>query len=122
MLLQMASEKLGVPVDRLTVSAGVVSDKTASGKKVSYGQLVDGKKIERHLPKVPIKAYAALRLPKQHLQRKDALAKVTGKAEFTGRCEAAWVALRAHSAAPGAWGQAEVGKQHGCPRRRLAPA
>lgn len=82
-LLQMASEKLGVPVARLQVSAGVVSDKSAPDKKVSYAQLVDGKKIERHLPKVPIKEYAALRLPKQRLQRKDALAKVTGKAEYS---------------------------------------
>ena len=82
-LLQMASEKLGVPVESLQVSAGVVSIKTAPDKRVSYAQLVDGKKIEQHLPKVPIKEYAALRLPKQRLQRKDALAKVTGKAEFS---------------------------------------
>jgi nicotinate dehydrogenase subunit B len=82
-LLQMAAEKLEVPVDRLIVSAGVISDKSAPGKHVSYGQLVGGKKIERHLPKVPIKAYAALRLSKQKLQRKDAIAKVTGKAEYS---------------------------------------
>lgn len=82
-LLQMASEKLSVPVDRLTISAGVVSDRTSPGKKVSYGQLVDGKKIERHLANVPIKPYPELRLSKQHLQRKDAIAKVNGTAEFT---------------------------------------
>ncbi len=82
-LLQMASEKLDVPVERLTVSAGVISDKTAPDKSVSYGQLVDGKRIERHLGKAPIKRYAELRLTHQHLQRKDALVKVTGKAEFT---------------------------------------
>ena len=82
-LLQMAAEKLGVPVDRLTVSAGVISDKSAPGKHVSYGQLVGGKKIERHLPKVPIKAYETLRLPKQKLPRKDVIAKVTGKAEYS---------------------------------------
>src|SRR5664279_3865041 len=54
-LLQMASEKLDVPVANLTVKAGVVSDKNAPDKKVGYGQLVGGKKIERHLAKVPIK-------------------------------------------------------------------
>lgn len=81
-LLQMASEKLDVPVARLVVHAGVISDKTAPDKRVSYGQLVDGKKITRHLPKVPIKPYSELHLSKQHLLRKDALAKVTGKAEF----------------------------------------
>jgi len=82
-LLQMASEKLGVPVDGLTVKAGIISAKSAPDKKVSYGQLVHGKKIERHLAKVPIKPYPALHLSKQHLQRKDALAKVNGTAGFT---------------------------------------
>ena len=82
-LFQMASEKLGVPVDGLTVKAGVISAKSAPAKKVSYGQLVDGKKIERHLAKVPVKPYSALHLSQQRLQRKDAVAKVSGKAEFT---------------------------------------
>jgi len=82
-LLQMAAEKLGVPVERLRVHAGVISDQAAPDKKVGYGQLVDGKKIERHLAKVPVKPYPALGLSKQRLLRKDALAKVAGKAEFT---------------------------------------
>ena len=81
-LLQLASEKLGVPVDRLTVKSGVVSDKTAPDKKVGYAQLVDGKRIERHAGKVPVKPYADMKLPKQHLLRKDAIAKVKGTAEF----------------------------------------
>jgi len=82
-LLQMASEKLGVPVDGLTVKSGVISAKNAPAKKVGYGQLVDGKRIERHLAKVPIKPYPELHLSKQRLQRKDAIVKVDGKAEFT---------------------------------------
>jgi nicotinate dehydrogenase subunit B len=82
-LLQMAAEKLGVPVDGLAVRAGVVSAKSAPDKRVGYGQLVAGKKIERHLAKVPIKPYPELHLSKLHLQRKDALAKVNGTAEFT---------------------------------------
>jgi nicotinate dehydrogenase subunit B len=81
-LLQMASEKLGVPVDALTVSRGVISDKNAPDKKVSYGQLAGGKRIERHLAKVPIKPYQELHLSKQHLLRKDAIAKISGTAEF----------------------------------------
>src|SRR5208283_5216578 len=48
-LLQMASEKLDVPVDRLTVSSGVISEKGVPDRKVTYGQLVEGKRIERHL-------------------------------------------------------------------------
>lgn len=82
-LLQMASEKLGVPVDGLTVSAGIVSAKNAPDKRVSYGQLVAGRRIERHLVKVSIKPYPELRLSKLHLQRKDAMAKVNGTAEFS---------------------------------------
>ena len=82
-LLRMASEKLNVPVDRLIVKAGVISDKTAMDRQIGYGQLVDGKKIERHLGKVPIKPYPELRYSREHLQRKDAVAKVNGTAEFT---------------------------------------
>ncbi len=82
-LLQMASEKLDVPVGNLTVSAGIISEKSTPNKKVSYAQLVGGKRIERHMAKVPLKQYSALRLSKQHLQRKDALAKVNGKAEYS---------------------------------------
>jgi isoquinoline 1-oxidoreductase len=81
-LLQMASEKLGVPVEALTVKAGVISAKSAPDKHVSFGQLVGGKKIERHLAKVPIKPYPELHLSKQHLLRKDAIAKINGTAEF----------------------------------------
>jgi CO/xanthine dehydrogenase Mo-binding subunit len=39
-LVEMASEKLGVPADKLTVTDGVVSDGT---KKVSYGELIGGR-------------------------------------------------------------------------------
>jgi isoquinoline 1-oxidoreductase len=82
-LFQMASEKLHVPVAELVVHAGVISVKSALDRRVTYGQLVQGKRIERHLAKVPIKPYPELHLSKQHLLRKDAIAKVNGKAEFT---------------------------------------
>ena len=48
-LLEMASEKLGVPVDRLTVIDGVVSDKNDAGKKVSYGELIGGRQFNVEL-------------------------------------------------------------------------
>jgi len=47
LLLQMAAERLQVSVDRLVVKAGVVSDRTDPTKTVTYGQLTEGKKIER---------------------------------------------------------------------------
>ena len=42
-LLQMASERLKVPVEKLTVSNGVISVIDAPAKKVSYSQLIGGK-------------------------------------------------------------------------------
>jgi len=47
-LIELASERLKVPVDRLTVENGVVFDKTNPKKKVGYGELARGKRIERH--------------------------------------------------------------------------
>jgi nicotinate dehydrogenase subunit B len=83
-LLQMAAEQLGVPAERLQVKAGVVSDPAAPGKRVTYGQLVQGKRIERHLEKVatkPVKTYSVVGHP---ATRKDALEKITGKAKYSG--------------------------------------
>src|SRR5882672_10958911 len=44
-LLGMASERLGVPVDQLAVSDGVVTVKADPSKKVTYGELIGGKKF-----------------------------------------------------------------------------
>src|SRR6185369_7012500 len=46
-LVQMASEKLGVPTDGLEVVDGVVRSKSDSSKRVSYAELAAGKRIER---------------------------------------------------------------------------
>ncbi|MGD0579523.1 MAG: molybdopterin cofactor-binding domain-containing protein [Bryobacteraceae bacterium] len=82
-LLQMAAEQLKAPVERLKVQAGVVTDPT-TGKKVTYAQLVEGKRIERHLDKVPVKTVAELRLVGHSVARKDSVEKVTGKAQYAG--------------------------------------
>ena len=61
-LLEMAAEKLEVPVDQLTVSDGIVYVKDKKKKKISYSQLTKGQKIERHLDKKPIvKDYSEFR-------------------------------------------------------------
>ena len=44
-LLDMASAQLGVPVAELTVSDGVVSARNDASKKVTYGQLIGGKRF-----------------------------------------------------------------------------
>ena len=41
-LLRLASQKLGIPVDQLTANDGVI---TSGSKRVTYGQLVEGKKF-----------------------------------------------------------------------------
>jgi len=83
-LVQMAAEQLQAPAGRLQVKAGVVTDPSAPGKRVTYAQLVQGKRIERHLEKAPVKPVSAFRVVGQSPRRKDALEKVTGKARYAG--------------------------------------
>jgi CO/xanthine dehydrogenase Mo-binding subunit len=44
-LLEMGSKRFEVPVDQLTVSDGLITVKTDPSKKVTYGELVGGKKF-----------------------------------------------------------------------------
>src|SRR5204863_9858830 len=44
-LLEMAATRLGVPVDQLAVSDGVVTVKADPTKHVTYGELIGGKKF-----------------------------------------------------------------------------
>ncbi len=81
-LLQMAAEKLGAPAGQLSVKAGVVSG--PSGREVTYAQLVGGRRIERHLDKVPVKPVSGYRVVGQSPRRKDAIEKLTGKAKYAG--------------------------------------
>ena len=83
-LLAMAGERLGVPVERLRVRDGVVADATEGGASLSYGRLVEGKRIEKHLANVPVKPVTQFQVIGQSPQRKDALEKVTGKAVYAG--------------------------------------
>jgi nicotinate dehydrogenase subunit B len=82
-LLQMAAERLSAPVERLRVKAGVVTD-PGQGKQVSYGELVAGKRIERHLEKVPVKPVSEFKLHGQSPARRDGLDKVSGRAQYAG--------------------------------------
>lgn len=55
-LLELASEHLKMPAEKLTVENGVVFDKTNKKTRVSYGELTNGKKIERRVSgKVAVK-------------------------------------------------------------------
>jgi nicotinate dehydrogenase subunit B len=44
-LLQMGSERLGVPVDQLAVSEGIITVKGDPSKNITYGQLIGGKRF-----------------------------------------------------------------------------
>ena len=81
-LLEMAAERLKIPAERLQARAGSISETGKPDNAVTYGQLVEGKRIERHLANVPVKAVAQFQLIGRSQRRKDALDKVTGGARF----------------------------------------
>jgi isoquinoline 1-oxidoreductase len=83
-LLQMAAERLQSPAERLLVKDGVVTDSGDASKRVTYAQLVEGRRIERHLQGIPRKSPGAFTAIGQSPSRKDALDKVTGKAKYAG--------------------------------------
>jgi nicotinate dehydrogenase subunit B len=83
-LVDMGSEYLKVPVSRLKVSDGVISDTVDNSKKVSYGELTRGKTIERHLEAKPkLKDYRKFRYTGKPFLHQDARQKVTGAAQFS---------------------------------------
>jgi isoquinoline 1-oxidoreductase len=81
-LLEMAAERLH-SVEPLSVHDGVVVD-PKQGTKVTYAELVAGRRIERHVPKAAAKPDKPGHAAGQSPVRKDAHDKVTGKAVFAG--------------------------------------
>ncbi|HSR08817.1 MAG TPA: molybdopterin cofactor-binding domain-containing protein, partial [Bryobacteraceae bacterium] len=82
-LLKLASQQLNVPVDRLTASNGVISVKGDASKKVTYAQLVNGKKLNLTLDKQakrkPAAEWTVLGKP---IGRPDMPAMATGRFEY----------------------------------------
>ena len=84
-LLQMAAERLQVPVADLAVEAGTVVHKTDRTKRVTYGQLTEGKRIERRIEGRPtLEAVSAFTIVGKSTTRRDGLEKVTGRAKYAG--------------------------------------
>jgi nicotinate dehydrogenase subunit B len=90
-LLEMGSAQLGVPVDQLAVSEGVITVKADQSRSVTYGQLIGGKKF--HVPltganinvvtgKAPVKPVQQLKNVGQSPQRYDIPAKVDGSLKW----------------------------------------
>ncbi len=84
-LLELASEQLKTPKEKLSVENGVIFLADNKNTRVTFGQLAKGKKIERHLTGKPtLRSVSEFTLSGKPVKRLDALAKVTGKAKYAG--------------------------------------
>ena len=90
-LLEMASTRLGVPVDQLAVSAGVITVKADGSKRVTYGQLIGGKRfnvaltgnnVDATTGVAKVKTVQELKIVGQSPQRYDIPAKVDGSLKW----------------------------------------
>jgi len=84
-LLELAAEHLKTPVESLTTANGAVFDKRDRKRRISYGRLTRGKRIERHLSEATaLKKPPEFKIMNRPVFRTDSLEKVTGKAKFAG--------------------------------------
>jgi len=84
-LLSMGAEFLGVSPEEVTVENGVVFIKNKKNKKVSFGQLAKGKKIEKFLEVKPkAKDFSEYKIRGKSFNHADGVAKVTGQALYSG--------------------------------------
>ena len=84
-LLELAGKELKVPAGRLIAQAGVVFDREDPTRRISYGTLAKGQRIERHLQVRPsLKDVAEFSTVGRSVLRRDGREKVTGKAHYAG--------------------------------------
>ena len=84
-MLRLASERLGVPRDRLVVTDGVVSVAGEPARKVTYAELAQGRKILRTVDdKAVLRGVSEFTVMGTSPLRLDAHAKVTGGALYAG--------------------------------------
>jgi nicotinate dehydrogenase subunit B len=82
-LLQLGSEKLGVPKDQLVAMDGIVSVKGAPGRKVSYGELARGQALVKTVDeKAVLRTVAEFSVMGRSPRRLDGVEKVTGAAKY----------------------------------------
>ena len=93
-LMKLAAAQLGAPVDKLTVVDGVVSVSGDASKRISYGQLIGGKKFNTRITatgtgwdmkvasEVKAKDPKNYRVVGQSLKRFEIPAKVTGEHNY----------------------------------------
>ncbi len=84
-LMELAAERLRVPISRLRVDSGVVMDVSDPGRKVSYAELSKGQKIARRLKREAIlESPSEFSIVGRPMSRRDAVEKVTGAAKYAG--------------------------------------
>lgn len=84
-LLDLAAEKLEVDEGELMIENGVISAKNSPSKKITFAEITKGKKIVKTLSKKPeIKKASQFKLIGKPIISTDSLAKVTGKAQYSG--------------------------------------
>ena len=82
-LLQLASKRLSVPVDQLTAVDGMIRAKSDGSRKVTYGELVAGKKFDLKVdPNAKRKSPSEWTVLGKPMPRPDMPAMVTGQFEF----------------------------------------
>ncbi len=83
-LLSLASEALQIPVARLATRDGAVYDTQDATRRVTYGALTKGKRIERRVTAKPtLKDVAQFKVMGRPERRRDSRAKVTGEAKYS---------------------------------------
>ncbi len=84
-LLELASEQLKVPQERLAAENGVIYDKQQKDRCVTCGALAQGKTIARRAKDKPtLKSPSEFKLIGRPFPRRDSVEKVTGKAQYAG--------------------------------------
>ncbi len=84
-LLELAAEKLEVPRDQLAVADGVVSVVGQPERSATYAELTKGQRIARRLDrKAALESVKDFTIVGRSETRHDAVAKVTGDAQYAG--------------------------------------
>ncbi len=84
-LLALAADRLDLPASDLEASAGCVQPRGDASRAISYAELLHGQKIEREIAAQPSITPPSefTQMGRTHLQRVDAIARVTGAALYS---------------------------------------
>lgn len=83
-LRELASERLKRPVESLIAADGFIRDRERPELAISYGEIADGRRIDRHREAPSLKTGAGLSVIGRSVPRRDGVDKVTGRAVYAG--------------------------------------